>query len=422
MRGYSPFTPFGAVKNLNKSAVLDLIRFSPGGVSRVELARQIGVTRAAVTAIVNDLLASGLVCETSSRQAVSGRRPIVLEINPAGGWVAGIDMGATHVSIILVDFSAYILQEIEAPFDITKGPEICLYEVDLLLRDLLNKAGLKIEDIQATGVGVPGPVSLEEGTVSTPPIMPGWHGYPIRDHLEELWGCPVWLSNDADLGALGEWAYGAGRGERNLVYIKVGTGIGAGLLLDGQIYQGETGAAGEIGHVTIDEHGPLCTCGNHGCLEAMSGGRAISRRAKEAVSEGVRTQLATIQPLDSLTARDVLSAAHNGDLYSQQLVTEAGEHLGTAIASLVNLVNPGVIVIGGGISEIGDLLLEPIRRTVHKRSLRGASRVVRISTSLLGRRSTAMGAAVQALTIVLHRQVERKEVRKLQSIRQSPEP
>jgi glucokinase-like ROK family protein len=258
---------------------------------------------------------------------------------------------------------------------------------------------------------VPGPVVFEAGIVSGPPIMPGWDAYPIRDHLEELWQCPVTLNNDAELGALGEWAYGAGRGERNLAYIKVGTGVGAGLLLDGQIYTGATGSAGEIGHITLDENGPLCSCGNKGCLEAMASGEAIARRGKDAVKRRQRTQLSSVVPVESLSARDVIAAARNGDLIAQQIMTEAGMHLGTAIASLVNLFNPGMVVVGGGVAQIGDLLLEPIRQTVRERSLRAASRAVRITAALLGRRSSGMGAVVQALTLALHQISEKKEVR-----------
>ncbi len=399
------------VKNLNKYTILDLIRFTPGGISRVELARHMGLTRAAVTAIINDLLISGVVREAESRLTPSGRKPIVLEIDPGGGWVAGIDMGATHVTILIADFSARVIQEIEAPFDINRGPEQCLFEVDSLLRSVLDKAGLCLADLKAVGAGVPGPIVLEAGMVSGPPIMPGWDAYPIRDHLQELWSLPVSLSNDAELGALGEWAYGAGRGERHLAYIKVGTGVGAGLLLDGEIYRGATGSAGEIGHITLDENGPLCSCGNRGCLEALAGGSAIARMGREAVQHGLRTQLSAVTPLYSMTARDVLSAARNGDLLSQQIVSESGTHLGTAIASLVNLFNPGMVVVGGGVAQIGDLLLEPIRHAVRERSLKVASRAVRITAALLGRRSAGMGAVVQALSIALHQSSEKKEVK-----------
>lgn len=393
--------PTQSVKNINKHTIIDLIRFTPGGISRVELARQMNLTRAAITSIINDLQAAGLVREVEN-QLAGGRKPIVLEINPELGYVVGIDMGSTHVSLILADFSAREIQEMHMPFNINLGPRVCLDQVDAYLHDLLKNAGLALADIKAVGTGVPGPIVTEAGMVSGPPIMPGWDGFPIRDTLQARWGCPVTLNNDAELGALGEWAYGAGRGERDLAYIKVGIGIGAGLLLDGQIYGGITGSAGEIGHITINENGPECQCGNRGCLEAMAGGQAIANRAIEAVRKGQRTLLTEKSPVETITHQDVIAAARRGDLLSQQIVTEAGSHLGTAIASLVNLFNPSMVVIGGGVAQIGDLLLEPIRRAVQQRSLRVASRAVRISAALLGRRSSGMGAVVRALSQVLH--------------------
>jgi glucokinase-like ROK family protein len=398
------------VKNLNKHTALDLVRFTPGGISRAGLAQQLLLSRAAVTAIVNDLLQSGAIREAESRTANGGRPPIILEINPGGGHVAGVDMGAAHLGIIVANFTAQVLAEADVPFDIAQGPQACLAQADELLRTLLKKAGIPLERLLAIGVGVPGPVQSEAGTVIAPPIMPGWDRYPIRERLEEIWACPVSLNNDAELGALGEWAYGAGRAARNLAYIKVGTGVGAGLLLDGQIYRGSTGSAGEIGHLTIDENGLLCNCGNRGCLETLTGGQAIARQAQEAVRSGRRTQMAEVQPVESLSAMHVADAAQRGDHLAQQILSKAGGHLGVALAGLVNLFNPNMVVVGGGVAQIGDLFLEPVRQAVHKRSLPAAAQAVRISTALLGRRSSSMGAVVQALTIALHQFAEGKEV------------
>lgn len=403
-------TPVQNVKNINKHTILDLIRFTPGGISRVDIARRMGLSRAAITAIVNDLLATGIIREAESRLGHSGRPPIVLEINPARGYVVGIDFGATHLNLLAVDISARILEELEVEIDIQSGPEACLEEASLRVHELLKKAQLNFKDVLAIGVGVPGPTFAEEGMVVAPPIMPGWDRYPIRDTLQKLWGLPVSVNNDAELGALGEWAYGAGRGERNLVYIKIGTGIGAGLLMDGKIYHGVTGSAGEIGHLTIDENGPVCACGNHGCLEALAGGRAIALQARQAIQKGLRTQLTNIQPVEKITARDVASAAQRGDLVSQQILTQAGSHIGIALAGLVNMFNPGMVIIGGGVAQTGDILLEPMRQTVQRRSLPAATRVVRITTAMLGRRSSSMGAVIQALTMALHQVADRKEV------------
>ncbi len=364
-----------------------------------------------MTAIVNDLLESGTIRETESRGGQSGRPPIILETNPAQGRVVGIDMGATHLSILLADFSAQVIDEIELPFRVADGPEVCVRQANTLIEDLLKKNQLTISDLSAIGLGVPGPIASEAGMVFAPPIMPGWDGYPIQASLEAKWGVPISLNNDAELGALGEWAYGAGRAENFLAYLKVGTGIGSGLLLNGQIYRGATGSAGEIGHLTIEENGPLCDCGNFGCLEALAGGKALARQAQEAVQKGQRTLLSSMGPIETLSARDVASAARRGDLVSQKIIASAGRYLGIAIAGLVNLFNPQTVLVGGGVAQIGDLLLQPIRDTVSRRSLRASARTVKINTAVLRRRSSGMGAVVQALSIALHQVVERKEVR-----------
>lgn len=397
------------IKNLNKHAVLDLIRFTPGGISRAELAQRMDLSRAAMTAIVNDLLQGKIVRENESRSGQSGRPPILLEINHERGKVIGVDMGATHLTIALANLAAQVLDEIEIPFDITQGPEPCLAQVESLMTELLEKNSLHIEQILALGVGVPGPIVSEEGIVIAPPIMPGWDGYPIRKRIQSTWNIPVSLNNDAELGALGEWAYGAGRGEINLAYIKVGSGVGAGLLLNGQIYQGATGSAGEIGHLTVDENGPICDCGNAGCLEALAGGKAIARQGQEAVRKGQRTLLSSIGPVEELTARDIASAARRGDLVSQQIISRAGSYLGIAIAGLVNLVNPRMVVVGGGVSQAGDLLLQPIRDTIARRSLPGASKFVKINTAVLRRRSSSVGSIVQALSSALHQFADKEK-------------
>ena len=389
------------IKNLNKHAIIDLIRFTPGGIARVELSRIMGITRAAVTTIVNQLGAAGIVTEVEAHFP-SGRKPIVLEINPELGRVVGIDMGATHITLLLTDCAAHVLNELEIPFDVNQGPRVSLAMLEKAMDNLLEKAALTLQDIKAVGMGVPGPIVENAGMVMGPPIMPGWDGYPIREHLQEKWGVPVAIGNDAEMGAIGEWAYGAGRGVRNLAYIKLGTGVGYGLVLDGQSDRGSTGCAGEIGHITLNENGPICTCGNRGCLEAMAGGWAIASRGSDAARSKARTLLSEMGDASSISASDVIEAARQGDLIAQQIVSEAGGHLGTAFASLVNLFNPSMVVIGGKISQTGDLLLEPIRKTVRQRSLKAASRDIRITAAYLGKRSSGMGAVVEALSIVLH--------------------
>ena len=395
------------VRNFNKHSAVDLIRFAGKGISRTDLAEEMGLTRAAVTIIVNDLIANGIIVETESRTTSNGRPPVVLEINPDRGLVAAIDMGASHLSVALGDFSARILEETEISFRIDSGPAECLKQADLILNQLLARRGLSITDLAGVGIGVPGPVIADEGMVMAPPIMPGWDRYPIRVTLENKWGTAVTLNNDAELGALGEWAFGAGRGEKNLAFIKVGSGIGAGLIINKQIYGGTTGSAGEIGHLTVDEKGPLCACGNRGCLEAFAGGHAIAAQAKKLVASRKRTLLSEAN-IDSITARDVVEAARRGDLAAQEILKRSGTFIGIAIAGLINLINPSTVIIGGGVAQVGDLLTGPIRQAVHARSLRASEHGVRITMAMLGRRSSLIGALVQAISIAIHDAVEYK--------------
>ena len=396
------------VKSVNKHAVLDLIRFTPGGISRVELAQRMDLSKAAMTMIVNDLINCQVIHETEPSNRQSGRPPIILEVDPSRGHVLGIDLGATHISILLTDLGARIVDEIEVPYNVAEGPEVSLNQVDYLLRNILEKNQLALNNISAIGLGVPGPIDTATGMVFAPPIMPGWDSYPIQKTLENKWGAPISLNNDAELGALGEWAYGVGRGDSHLAYIKVGSGIGAGLLLNGQIYRGATGSAGEIGHLTILENGPLCDCGNYGCLEALAGGKAIARQAREAIQKGQKTLLSGMGPVEAITARDVTTAARRGDLVSQKIIVGAGHYLGIAIAGLVNLFNPQTVVVGGAVAQIGDLLLQPIRDTVMHRSLQASARTVKINTAILRRHSSGLGAIVQALSIALHQAADER--------------
>ena len=240
-----------------------------------------------------------------------------------------------------------------------------------------------------------------------PPIMPGWDRFPIRTTLEERWNVPLALNNDANFGAVGEWVFGAGRGEKNIAFIKVGSGIGAGLIINRQVFGGTTGSAGEIGHLTIDENGPLCSCGNHGCLEAFAGGHAIELQAKKLVESGKRTLLSDVNQ-KAITVSEVAEAARRGDLAAQEILHRSGTFIGIAVAGLINLVNPSVVIVGGGVAEVGDLLTAPIRKVVRERSLRAAEHAVKITTAMLGRRSTLIGAMVQATNIAIHNTIERK--------------
>jgi glucokinase-like ROK family protein len=318
-----------------------------------------------------------------------------LEFNPKAGFVAGLDIGATHLLVVVADLEATILVTKEEPFSIELGPENGLSQAVHLVKAALEQAAIPRDRVFGVGVGVPGPVDYDAGMVVSPPIMPGWDRVPFRDRLQEALNLPTYLDNDANLGALGEFAYGAGKSVPNLAYIKAASGIGCGLIIDGRIHHGQRGYAGEIGHLTISENGPPCRCGSFGCLESMASGEAIVRRAQAAIHAGQKTSLSGLQ--DQLSLAQIAQAAHQGDGLSQQLFEEAGRHIGVALAGLINLLNPGRVIVGFGVDESGSLLLAPLQRTVEARTMNGAASDARIVLAQLGRQ----GVAVGAVTLVL---------------------
>lgn len=394
------------IRRLNKAAIFDAVRVNQDGISRADVARITDLSRATVSAIVDDLLQAGLVREARIGASRGGRRPTILELNPDAGRVVGIDIGATHLNVAVADLRGTVLAVSESDFDIAAGPAKGLEQVKEVVEEMLTSAECSWRSVKAVTVGVPGPVVEKLGAVAAPPIMPGWDGFPIQKQLKDLWGRPVFVVNDSDLGALGEWRFGAGKGESILAFIKIGTGIGCGILLDGQIYRGVIGTAGEIGHVTISEDGPPCTCGNYGCLEAMAGGRAIAQRAQLAIKAGQRTSLTSIYATRELNARDVAEAARNGDTVSQQLLGDAGRHIGSALASLINLLNPGLVIIGGKVGQSGDVILNPIRSAVRDHTMKPAFQAARIEVAALKSRSTVMGAIAFALSQTFRLYVE----------------
>ncbi|MBC7248880.1 MAG: ROK family transcriptional regulator [Anaerolineae bacterium] len=393
------------MRDFNKALVLSLIH-RQGLISRADIAKQTNLSRSTVSNIVAELLAVNLVQESGTGQSQGGRRPILIEFNYQAGYVVGIELGATHILIVVTDLKPQIIVKLEHNFDLTAGPEIGLSRVAEFTRQALSQAGVSLDQVVGMGLGVPGPVRRDMGAVAFPPIMPGWHAFPLRSRLEEELGVMIYLDNDANLGALGEWAHGAGRGVENLAYVKVGTGIGCGLLIEGKIYRGQSGSAGEIGHITIDENGPPCRCGNYGCLESMAAGPAIAHRAQLAIRAGQETLLSQVKPVEEITAADVSRAASHGDPLSLQLFHEAGRYIGVALAGLINLFNPRLVIIGGGVAQAGDILLEPIRRSVQSHGLRIAVESCRIVQAQLGREATALGA----VTLVLENMFRTPEV------------
>lgn len=374
-------------------AVLDAIR-AAGGVTQTQLARRLGLGRTVVAQRVARLEAAGLVVQDGLAPSNGGRAPRLLRLRATAGLVAGVDIGATGMAVGLADLTGAVLTEARETIDVADGPDVVLGRAERLLADLLD--GLDDPPaVWGVGVGVPGPVEFATSRPVAPPIMPGWDGHPIRERLAARFGAPVWVDNDVNVLALGELrANPAAAAAGDLLYVKIGTGIGAGLVSGGRVHRGVNGCAGDVGHVAVTEADTVvCRCGNVGCLEAVAGGDALAREGRRLAESGSSPVLAELLAArGGLTAADVTAAAERGDPAARALLARAGRLVGATLATLVSFYNPGLVVLGGGVVHAGDHVLAAIRESVYRRSLPLATRTLRIEPSTLGEAAGLAGA------------------------------
>jgi len=367
------------MRELNERIVLNLIR-QQGPISRAELARRSNLSRSTISSIINTLITTNLVHETGMGDSQGGRRPIMLAFNYQSSYVIGVELATTTVTVLLTDLAATVQRRAQRAFDIAAGPDVCMPQVVELIRAVVREAGVPVEKLLGVGVGVPGPLAFATGRPVAPPVMPGWHDVPLRRWLERALHLPIFVENDANLGALAEHRWGAAQGWHNLAYVYLGSaGIGAGLILDGRLYRGDIGSAGEIGHLMVDEDGPLCPCGSFGCLEAVAGTPALRAQAR-----------ALALPADTICA--IVALAHQGDPLATTIIRSAGEQLGIAISSLLNMINPGCVVLAGDLTAAGALLLEPLQAMLRRCGLAAAVEHVAIGLGTLGDDVVAIGA------------------------------
>jgi len=363
--------------------------------TRPELVRQLGLGRNLVSQRVAELIELGLLQDGSMAPSTGGRPSRELRFRSGAGALLVADLGATHLQAGLTDLDGEVLDLRVEPLDISAGPEATLDRIEQVFDEILDARPGSAVPLWGVGAGLPGPVEFSRGRPIAPPIMPGWDDYPVRDRLAARYAAPAWVDNDVNVLALGELRAGIGRGEQDLLYVKVGTGIGAGLISGGRLHRGAQGAAGDIGHVQVlDDDSVLCRCGNTGCLEAVAGGFALARDGLVAAQAGRSRLLADVlEATGALTAEDVTRAAARGDQTSLGLLTRAGRLVGRTLATLVNFYNPSLIVMGGQISAADEAFLGEVRRTVYGRSMALATRDLRIKTSPLGDRAGLLGAA-----------------------------
>ncbi len=367
--------------------VLRLIR-EGRATTRAEIIAMTGLARSTVTQRLDQLLAERLVVPAGEAASTGGRPPSVLAFNRDAGVVLAGDLGATHSRLALTDLGGEIVGELAEDIAIAGGPEAVLDWVEAGFDALLANAGRTAAHVRGIGIGVPGPVEFATGRPIAPPIMPGWDGYPVAARLAGRYGAPTLVDNDVNTMALGEhWTHW--RTTDHLLLVKVGTGIGCGIVAGGTILRGAQGAAGDLGHIQItSDASVVCRCGNVGCLEAVAGGGAMA------------AQLRAIG-LDAEDGRDVVALVRAGRPEAVGVVREAGRVLGSVLATSVNLFNPGVIVIGGDLSHAEEHLLAGVREVVYQRSLPLATRSLRIVRSRLDERAGVVGASVMVIEHVL---------------------
>ena len=311
--------------------------------------------------------------------------------------VVGIDLGGTKIRSVVTDADGTILGEDVRPTDAEGGPAIVVERLVASAQAAVAASGLPPASIVAAGVTAPGTVDFDEGVLHQPPNLPGWDAVPLARLLRERLGWPVFLENDANAAAYGEWRHGAGMGLRHMLYLTVSTGIGAGLILNGQLYRGADGAAGELGHMTIDVNGPPHNCGMVGCLEVLASGTAIARMARESVAAGRSEALAKLAAqTGELTAHEVDLAADAGDAVAGEILARAASYLGVGLANYINIFNPESIVVGGGVTRIGPRLLEPAFALARSRAFRLPSERVRLELAALEGRSEVLGVSALA--------------------------
>jgi predicted NBD/HSP70 family sugar kinase len=376
----------GSLRRSNRAKVVEAMS-AIGVASRAGIARRTGLSRSTVSSIVAELQDEGLIVASGSNGSApapsGGRPPSLLSLDPAAGVAVGIDFGKTHLAMAVADLAHNVMAEEhrELADRLEAGQAMALAAE--LLEELLERAQVERSRVLGVGMGLPGPIRAS-GEVGSSAILPGWVGVSAAAEMEDVVGLPVRVANDANLGALAEQAWGAGRGCSTLAYLKLATGIGAGLIVDSQLWEGAGGTAGEIGHTSVDEGGALCRCGNRGCLETVAGAPAIVGPLARRLGEDL--------DIDAVVER-----AREGDRDCAGALAEAGRSIGLAAADLCNLVNPERIIVGGSVGAAGDPVLAPLRDAVRRRAIPSAAEDVEIVPGELGERAELLGAVALVL-------------------------
>ena len=378
-------------------AVLRLI-WREGRISRAAIAQQGQLSRSTVSEIVSEILPTGLVAEVGLGKSRGGRRPVLLEFQDDACVILGVEMGAAHVAAALTDLRGKVLAWEEREHPVRTDPRGTRALIAELTEACLQNGARNGRPLVGIGVALPSPFDPARPDELSTVVLPAWEGRLGLESLGERYGVPLMVDNDANLGALAEHWWGAGRGVDDFAYIKVATGIGSGHIIGGEIYRGATGVAGEIGHMAIDPNGKPCICGLRGCLVTLIGTPALLERAEELLEEEHPDSVLAGREFD---IDDLEKAALSGDAVAVQVAQEAAGNLGIVVAGLLNLMNPSMVVVGGDLTGLGELLLVPLRDMARSRTLESSVAAAEIRASELGPKSVAMGAATLVLKAAL---------------------
>ena len=375
----------GWLRDRNRQRVVELLRIR-GQTSQADLARATGLSRTTIHTLIGELKEAGVVLEVDGGrpEGANGRPGVQLILQNTSRVVLGIDFGHSHVQVAVADLAHKVLAERRRDLDVNHRAKEALDSSAEMAADVLREVGVDRSRVVAAGLGIPGPVDREAGTAGSATILPGWVGLRIADAMQQRLGMRVEIENDANLGALAEQTWGAGRECTNFAYIKAATGIGAGLVIDGALLRGATGTAGEIGHTTLDERGALCYCGNRGCLETVASGPAITRLVAEGGGEPP-------------SLAEVIERAAAGDIRCRRAISDAGREIGLAVAGLCNLINPERVIIGGLLSRAGNILLQPMRESIRRHAVQAAAAKVDVRQASFIERAELLGALALAL-------------------------
>ena len=396
-----PTADQGFIRKLNTAVLLDALRrFAP--LSRADLAARTGLNRSTVSIIVNNLIEEGFVQETDFQNSKIGRPGMLLELNPKGGFAVGVEIGVDFISVILTDFTANVLWEQHITSDpaedqiriLDRASEMTQKAIDAGIQQGLRPLGI--------GIGVPGLVDIHQGKLILAPNL-HWTNVPLRLMWSQRFDMPIFIENEANAAALGEYCFGAALGVDSFIYLSAGIGLGGGIIINGKLFRGSSGYAGEVGHMTVDPEGELCSCGRRGCWETQVGPRAVLHRVSKTLETGVSSAICDMiqDDLERITFESVVKAAKQDDPVALHALQEVGENLGKGVANLVNIFNPELIVLGGALNLASTILMPIVERVVSENALPPACEDLRVVASAHGIDACVMGAAALVLEDIL---------------------